>query len=119
MLVSALVLALLFLAMMGLVLRESAEEHRAAQRVRARITAQVLAENGAELAAEDMVNLPGRSAEKENDEGTMAGRYRRMGNRFEIEATGVSRGTVRTESTLRIEGSIQGASIRIESAEYR
>ena len=117
--VASLVLALLFLAMMELVLRESAEEHRAAQRVRARVTAQVLAENAAELAAEDMVDLPGRSIEKENDDGTMKGRYRRTGNHFEIEAKGVSKGTVRTESTLRLEGRIQGTSIRIESAQYR
>ena len=53
---SVLILAILFFALMTLLLIESSEMSRRADRYRSRVLAQVLAENGAELAAQKMVN---------------------------------------------------------------
>jgi hypothetical protein len=88
-LVIALVLAILYFMLMGLVMIDSSRAQAEAQRFRARMMAAVLAENAAELACAQMVTLPSGMANKEDKQGRMFGTYRRTsGDKFEVNGEG-------------------------------
>ena len=72
-LVIALVLAILYFMLMGLVMIDSSRAQTEAQRYRARVLAATLAENAAELACAQMVTLPGGVATLQDAQGTMTG----------------------------------------------
>ena len=92
---------------------------REAQRFRARITANILAENAAELAAAGMTGLEAREASLENDDGSMTGAFRRIGEEsFVIEATGTTTGIVKSTRNVSIKGRIVQSSVRIEETRH-
>jgi hypothetical protein len=122
-LVSVLIIALLFLVFLELLLAESSEAYRSAERFRARTVARIMADNGAELAAAGMVAIAGQEVKGDTDEGTMSGTYRRSmtetGDRFEIVARGASAGVAPAEARIRVEGYIDGGSVFIRHVSVR
>lgn len=122
-LVSVLIIALLFMVFLQLLLAESSEAYRSAQRFRARTVARIMADNGAELAAAGMVAIAGQEVKGETDEGTMSGTYRRSkseaGDRFEIVAHGASSGVASAEARIRVEGYIDGDVVFIRHVSVR
>lgn len=122
-LISVLIVALLYFAFLELLLAESTQAFRSAERFRARIVARVMADNGAELAAHNMIAIAGQEVSGETDEGSMSGTYRRSlteaGDRFEIVARGESTGTWNAEARIRISGYIAGNDVVISHISVR
>lgn len=117
-LITALLIAVLYLSLIEIALRDATETIRQAHRVRSRIASQILAENAIELAAENMFLAPGGSVNLEDELGTMSGKYQSLpGNRFEIRGEGVSAGVMPAESSVVLRGRIQGSIVRIEESE--
>ena len=118
-LLSVLVLAILYFALMQLILLESSEKMRSAQRFRSRIVADLLAEDSLELAAEQMVNYPARTINQELTLGTASGQFSRLsGNRFRLEGTGTLTGAVNARVTIEMTGRIRGSQISVETYSY-
>jgi ABC-type Na+ efflux pump permease subunit len=105
-LITAIVLAILYFALMELMLVESSRALREAQRFRARLVAQTLAENGAELAAVQIAKRAGTDVNAENEQGTMVGTQRRSDTTFEISGKGTSAGVESATATVRVQGTI-------------
>lgn len=124
-LIAAIFLAILYLGLIELLLMDSARELREAQRFRARIVALTLAENGAELAALNMVNAPGGSARNEDWQGVASGTLLRGGAfplesdvpvpptviKFELVGEGESAGVVKVKSRVRVYGEVHGDTV--------
>jgi Tfp pilus assembly protein PilX len=114
-LISVLVLALLYFALLELMLMESAGVLRGAQRFRARLVAHTLAENAVELAAHQILFTHEKTINASGEEGTMSGKSRRLpGDRFEIVGCGTTAGSVPASASVRIEGHIQGTEVLID-----
>jgi Tfp pilus assembly protein PilX len=105
-LITALVLAMLYFMLMQLLLIDSSRALIEAQRFRARTVAQALAENGAELAALDIVDRAGAKVDASNFEGTMSGAMTHTGEKFELHGEGTSTGVVRQQSSVIVQGRI-------------
>ncbi|HEX6178300.1 MAG TPA: hypothetical protein VF057_08065 [Thermoanaerobaculia bacterium] len=111
-LVAALTLAILYFALMELLLVDSSRQLAEARRFRSRVMAAVVAENAAELAAQGMVGGSGRSIDETNEEGVMKGQFRATGgNAFEIEASGETRGTERQSARVFVQGRIESGGV--------
>jgi type II secretory pathway component PulK len=122
-LLAALALAVLFFGLITLVLWESTLRYRAAQSFRARVIAQTLAENGAELAAKGLADGSSLATSTETDEGTMAA----MGHssqatdgsvQFEIQAEGVTLGVRPAVATVTVKGYVDGGRVTITSSKH-
>ena len=103
-LVIALVLAILYFMLMGLVMIDSSRAQAEAQRYRARVVAATLAENAAELACVQMVTQPGGVAMKDDPQGKLSGSYQRTGDKFEVNGEGESKGVLHQRATVLLEG---------------
>ena len=115
MLIGALVVALLYFALLELMLIEAVQAMRASQRFRARVAAQVLAENAAEVVAHQLVFSSGKRVQIVDETGTMIAQSRRLINdQFEIEASGMITGAVSQSATVAVFGRIQGTSVRVD-----
>jgi Tfp pilus assembly protein PilV len=117
-LLATLVLSVLFFALIALVLWESTLRYRAAQSFRARVVAQTLAENAAEVAARGLADGSSLSADAEIDDGTMkaAGQASRDVDgtvRFTIEAEGTTRGAHPARATVTVHGLLDGERVRV------
>jgi len=113
-LVAVLLIAFLYFALIQLMLWESSQAFRGAQRFRSRVIAQVSAENAAELAATGMVIGYSNEVEADNEESAMEATYNRLADdEFEIDASAESTGVAPSRATVRIEGRINGSQIRI------
>jgi len=113
------VLAILYFMLMGLVMIDSSRAQAEAQRFRARMMAAVLAENAAELACAQMVTAPGGMANKEDNQGRMVGTYRRLTDeKFEVNGEGETKGVVRQQATVLLEGHIEGNTIHIDYSRH-
>lgn len=118
-LLSVLLIAVLYFGLIELILSDGAQRLREAQRFRAVITANILAENAAELATAGMIGLSEKEAAAENESGSMSGSYRRIGkNSFVVEAVGSSVGTNNAKRTVTIEGEIHASSVRIHRTRH-
>jgi type II secretory pathway component PulK len=122
-LLSALVLAVLFFGLITLVLWESTLRYRAAQGFRARIEAQTLATNAAELAAKGLADGSSLSASVETEQGTMAAKGHASQDidgsvRFEIEAEGVTRGPRPAAASVKVKGVVEEGRVRITSSKH-
>ncbi|MBI2214638.1 MAG: hypothetical protein HYU52_13415 [Acidobacteria bacterium] len=122
-LLSALAIAVLFFGLITLVLWESTIRHRAAQSFRARIQAQALAENAAELAARGLADGSALSASAETDAGTMAATgTASIGldgkTYFEINAEGVARGPNGMVATVTVTGYANVSGVTITSSKH-
>src|SRR5256885_16147610 len=106
-LISAIVLAILYFALMELMLIDSSRAVREAQRFRARIVATTLAESAAELAALQLVTAPGGPPVPVNttdDQGTMTATLQRNGNTFTIDANAESTGIPPQTASVKVDG---------------
>jgi hypothetical protein len=122
-LVIALVLAILYFMLMGLVMIDSSRAQAEAQRYRARVVASALAENAAELACAQMVNLPSGMAELNDKQGLMRGAYHRIGagapgETFEVNGEAETKGLLRLKATVFLEGHFEGNVIHIDYARH-
>lgn len=114
-----LLIAVLYFGLIELLLSDATQRLREAQRFRATISANILAENAAELATARMVDLSVNEASAELDGGSLSGTYRRVGeNGFFVEATGIAGGMFRTKRTVTIHGEIHAASVRIHQTRH-
>jgi type II secretory pathway component PulK len=116
-LVAALVLAVLYFALVELLLLDSSRELAEARQFRARIVALTLAENAAELAAVQLA-APDRmtnDSRLENDQGKMEARMtKNAGGQFEIDAKGETSGVLQIRSSVRVRGRVVGNDVRIQ-----
>lgn len=103
----AIVVAVLYFGLVELMLLDSARELGEARRFRARIVAETLAENAAELAARDLVKREATVPFNiDTEQGTISGKMTKTGSKvagernFEIHGEGVSGGI--TESRVRV-----------------
>jgi hypothetical protein len=113
-LISAIVLAILYFALMELMLIESSRALGEAQRFRSRLVAQTLAESGAELAAVRMVDRRGANVDAEDEQGKMTGRLTLTNSGFEITGTGTTTGVSPVTATVRVQGRINGNRVSID-----
>jgi type II secretory pathway component PulK len=119
-LITALLLAILFLGMIELALADATAAQREARRFRERISSQILADNAVELAAAGMLAKESDgSFERETDAGTMKGSFEiRPGGRFELSGEGRSAG-LQVPSTVVLEGRMIGNRIVIQKSRTR
>jgi hypothetical protein len=114
-LLSVLILAILYFALMELMLIQTSEVFRQAERFRARIVAQVLAENGAELAAQQMVNQLSGLRTYQDSQGKIRGEYKQVaGGAFELTGTGQTSGIAPAQAAVSIQGQIEGTTIHVD-----
>lgn len=123
-LLSALVIAFLYFGLMQLLLIDASRSLHEAQRFRARIVAKTLAENGAELAAINMMNQASGEGEVNDAQGHASGK-RTSGTTnefnitpFTIESEGTTVGVVRQHATVTLEGYTDGATVHIEQSRH-
>jgi hypothetical protein len=101
--------------MVELLLLDSARELAEARRFRARVVAETLAENGVELAAEQIVAKDKTEATAEDWQGTIVGRMaKKPGGEFDIVAEGQTSGLTESRAKVVVRGRVVGASVRIQ-----
>lgn len=112
---AALLIAVLYFALMELLLLDSTRSLQEAQRFRARIVAATLAESAAELAAAGMITKPGGEAQGEDAQGTMVGKYVRSGCcSFELIGEATSKGVPPATAHVRLQGRIVDNQVTID-----
>ncbi len=107
-LISAIVLAILYFALMELMLIDSSRTLQQAQRFRSRIVAQTLAESAAELSAVHIVDRFGTNVDAEDEQGKMIGQGRRTNMAFELTGSGTTTGVMAVTATVRVQGTVVG-----------
>ena len=117
-LVSALVLAVLYFALMELMMMDASRSLNEAQRFKARIIASTLAESAAELAAVQMITKTANVASYSDDQGLIKGNYTRTGDAYILTGTGRADGVVTQTMTVRVTGRIDGNRITIDYADH-
>lgn len=117
-LIAALTLAVLYFALMELLLVDSSRELAESRRFRARIVAAVVAENAAELAALQMVGGTDRTITESDAQGTMTATFKRgAGDSFTLEGEGETAGVVRQKATVFVQGRIDAnGAVKIDYA---
>ena len=105
-LVSALLIAVLYLGLIELMLADGSRAFHEAQRLRSRILAATLAENAAELAAEQMVHRAGTKVTHSDAQGRIDGTYVRGADQYEITGTATTAGVAPEHATVRLQGRI-------------
>ncbi|HVE72640.1 MAG TPA: hypothetical protein VNI54_14850 [Thermoanaerobaculia bacterium] len=114
-LIAALVLAILYFAMVELLLLDSARELAEARRFRARIMAETLAENGAELAALSIVTADKSESRAEDWQGAILGRMaKNPDGSFDIDAEGRTTGLAESKVRVLVRGRVVGNDVRIQ-----
>ena len=108
-LIAALTLAVLYFALMELMLVDSSRELAEARRFRARVVAGVVAENAVELAALQMVSGAGIKIQEVDAQGAMSAEYKRNGDAYEITAEGETGGVLKQKATVFVQGRIDSA----------
>ncbi|HEX7707131.1 MAG TPA: hypothetical protein VF701_11800 [Thermoanaerobaculia bacterium] len=120
-LIAAMILAVLYFALIELLLLDSSRELAEARRFRAQIVALTLAENGAELAAVDLAS-PGRTMQEgrlDDSQGRMEGRMTKTsGAQFDIEAKGETTGVTPVRATVHVRGRLIGTEVRIQYTQH-
>ena len=121
-LLAAIALAVLYFAMIQLMLIDSARELAEARRFKARVVAAALAENGAELAAYG-ITTPGSMMETpsaENWQGKISGKLMKAGGGdFVIEGKGSAAGITRAEASVQLVGRVENEEISIYYAAHK
>ena len=105
-LITAIALAILYFGLMELMLIDSQRALRESQRFRARIIATTLAENGAELAAEQLITRFATEAEYQNEQGRMLGTMKRGPSDYSIDAIGSASGVPPVTQTVKLRGKV-------------
>ncbi|HYC62106.1 MAG TPA: hypothetical protein VEK79_21315 [Thermoanaerobaculia bacterium] len=103
----ALIVAVLYFGMIELMLIDASRQLAEARRYRARVMAFTLAENGAELAAQNMIAGPSTPVSETDWQGSMTGEMKKPApEKFIINATGLATGVVEQKATVEVYGSI-------------
>ena len=105
-LAAALIIAVLYLALIELLLLDSTRSFKEAQQFRSHVIASTLAESGAELAALHMTTSGSAAAGATDDQGTMNGKYSQSGNSFTLTGDGATAGVPPMKATVLLEGTI-------------
>lgn len=113
-LISAIALAVLYFAVMQLIMIDSSRVLREAQRFRSKIISHALAENAAELAASQMLLTSVRNINAKDAEGTMKGALNKSAAAFTISAEGTSYGAESRRATVRLQGRVLGTKIIVD-----
>ena len=114
-LIWAIGLSVLFFMLIQLMLIDSARELAEARRFRAKVIAATLAENGAELAAANMVNRMYSTASAEDWQGTIEGKMaKNPGGQFEIVGEGEGKGVNPSSARVRVQGRVVNNKIVID-----
>lgn len=113
-LISAIALAVLYFAVMQLIMIDSSRVLREAQRFRSKIISHALAENAAELAASQLLLTSVRNVNAKDADGTMKGALTKSTNAFEINAEGTSYGAESRKATVRLQGRVLGTKIMVD-----
>ena len=121
-LITVLVIATLYFALIMLILWESSMRYQAAQRFRSRVIAQTLAENAAELAARGLATGSSGDIDEEISEGLMLAEIEVTGpmsnGDFHIRAAGRSSGVRQTEASGEVWGRVQNGRVMIERTKH-
>jgi hypothetical protein len=123
-LIAALTLAILYFALMELLLLDSSRALAEARNFRGRVVALTLCENAAELAARGMAHSLTANQRYVNDEGIMNGNLRRVivndtVSTFELTGEGTTRGLTTHKAKVSLKGRIENGVIKIEYADHR
>ena len=114
-LVSAIALAVLYFALMELMLIDSSRALREAQRFRSRIVSSTMAESAAELAAARMVTTQASNTAKATDEqGSMDGTLQIVNGQFELSGESQTAGVMPMKASVRVQGRIEGTRVIID-----
>ncbi len=117
-LLSVLAIAVLYYALIALLLWESSVRYRAAQRFRSRVVAQTLAENAAELAARNITSSSSATVGEEIDDGamdaTLAVQQTSEATTFRIDARGTSQGVQPVTATVTVWGRLEAGQVLID-----
>lgn len=114
-LISAIALAVLYFALMELMLIDSTRALREAQRFRSRIVASTLAESAAELVSAGMVTSASSNSAKASDEqGSMEGTLHSMSGSFELIGDATTAGVQPVKATVRVQGRIVEGKVIID-----
>lgn len=114
-LATALLIAVLYFALMELMLLDSTRALQGAQRFRAHVMAATLAEDGAELAAAGMVAKSGANVDRDDLQGTVSGNYVRSGCcNFELTGDASTKGVPPASAHVRLQGRVTGATVSID-----
>jgi hypothetical protein len=110
-LIAALSFAILYFALMELLLVDSSRALEEARRFRVRLVAATVAENAVELAAHNLRNGATKPVNEEDEQGKMTGVATTTpgGGPFEIEASGETKGVIRQRASVRIQGRFEQA----------
>jgi hypothetical protein len=118
-LISAIALAVLYFAVMQLIMIDSNRALHEAQRFRSKVIAAALAENGAELAASQLslATAAKPPVNATDGDGKMTGTLlERSANDFVITGEGTSYGTEPRTATVRLQGRTLGAKVMVDYA---
>jgi hypothetical protein len=114
-LLSAIALAVLYFALMELMLIDSSRALREAQRFRSRIISSTLAESAAELAAVGLVSNNASNSVKATDEqGAMDGSVHVINGQFDLVGNAQSAGVQPMKASVRVQGRIEGTRVIID-----
>ena len=125
-LVAALVLAVLYFALMELMMVDASRSLQEAQRFRARVVGTTLAENAAELAAVQMITKSANNASYSDDQGQITGKYERSSGEcseqnpcaYLLSGKGRALGVVVQGMEVSFQGRIKGNHITIDYADH-
>jgi glucose/arabinose dehydrogenase len=113
------VLAVLYFALMELMLIDSSRSLHEAQRFRARIVATTMAESAAELAAAQLVTQPSANVSASDEQGTMTATMNRGAPNnneipFTIDAHAEEIGVPNQKAAVAVQGRIVGMTIHVD-----
>ena len=120
-LITAIALAILYFALMELMLIDSSRALREAQRFRSKVVATTLAESAAELSAASMVTRNfGNTINAEDEQGSMTATCEVHSTEnasemaFEITAEATTSGVQPVKSTVRLQGRIVKQQVKVD-----
>ncbi|MDP9360662.1 MAG: hypothetical protein M3P29_04330 [Acidobacteriota bacterium] len=114
-LIVAIALAILYFALMELMLIESSRALREAQRFRSKVIATTLAESAAELSAASMVTRSaGDTINADDEQGSMKATCKVSGGAFVIDAEATTSGVLPVTSSVRVQGRIVGSRVAVD-----
>ena len=114
-LVAAITIAVLYFALMELMLIDSSRALREAQRFRSKVVAVTLAESAAELSSASMVTRnAGDSINADDEQGSMKATCNVNGQAFVINAEATTSGVSPVTSSVRVQGRIVGQRVAID-----
>jgi hypothetical protein len=114
-LIAAVALAILYFALMELMLIDSSRALREAQRFRSHVIAATLAESAAELSAASMVTRnAGDTINADDEQGSMKANCKVAGTAFNIDAEANTSGVMPMKATVRVQGRIIGQRVMVD-----